>query len=61
MTTHVNYQADNLYYRNPAELLAWCMSELTPRVRLDHAYPLWEYTLYLHRDGARSGPGGHGG
>lgn len=58
MTTHVNYQADNLYYRNPAELLAWCMSELTPRVRLDHAYPLWEYTLYLHRDGVRSGPGG---
>lgn len=57
MTTHVNFQADNLYYRNPAELLAWCMSELTPRVRLDHAYPLWEYTLYLHRDGARSGPG----
>ncbi len=58
MTTHVNYQADNLYYRNPAELLAWCMSELTPRVRLDHAYPLYEYTLYLHRDGARPGPGG---
>jgi SAM-dependent methyltransferase len=61
MTTHVNYQADNLYYRNPAELLAWCMSELTPRVRLDHAYPLYEYTLYLHRDGARSGPGGRRG
>ena len=61
MTTHVNYQADNLYYRNPAELLGWCMSELTPRVRLDHAYPLYEYTLYLHRDGARSGPGGSRG
>jgi SAM-dependent methyltransferase len=57
MTTHVNYQVDNLYYRNPAELLAWCMSELTSRVRLDHAYPLYEYTIYLHRDGARSGPG----
>lgn len=61
MTTHVNYQADNLYYRNPAELLGWCMSELTQRIRLDHAYPLYEYTLYLHRDGARSGPGGRHG
>jgi len=58
MTTHVNYQVDNLYYRNPAELLGWCMSELTPRIRLDHAYPLYEYTLYLHRDGARLVPGG---
>lgn len=48
MTTHVNFMSDNLYYRNPAELLAWCMSELTPRVRLDHAYPLFEYTVYLY-------------
>lgn len=52
MTTHVNYTAPNLYYRNPAELLAWCMSELTPRVRLDHAYPLFEYTLYLYHEDA---------
>lgn len=58
MTTHVNYQADNLYYRNPAELLAWCMSELTSGVRLNHAYQLYEYTLYLYRDGARPAPGG---
>jgi len=52
MTTHVNFTAPNLYYRNPAELLAWCMSELTPRVRLDHAYPLFEYTLYLYHEDA---------
>lgn len=58
MTTYVNYQVDNLYYRNPAELLAWCMAELTPHVRLDHAYPLFEFTLYLYRDNGRSAPGG---
>jgi SAM-dependent methyltransferase len=52
MTTHVNFTAPNLYYRNPAELLAWCMSELTPRIRLDHAYPMFEYTLYLYREDA---------
>jgi SAM-dependent methyltransferase len=52
MTTHVNFTAPNLYYRNPAELLAWCMSELTSRVALDHAYPLFEYTLYLYREDA---------
>jgi hypothetical protein len=52
MTTYVNFTAPNLYYRNPAELLAWCMSQLTPRVRLDHAYPLYEYTVYLYREDA---------
>lgn len=50
MSTKVNFFADNLYYRNPAELLAWCLTELTPSVRLDHAYPLYEYTLYLYRE-----------
>lgn len=49
MTTHVNFMAPNLYYRNPVELLGWCMSALTPRARLDHAYPMYEYTVYLYR------------
>ena len=49
MTTKVNYFSNNLYYRNPAELLSWCMTEITPHVRLDHAYPLFEYTMYLFR------------
>jgi len=49
MTTKVNYFANNLYYRNPAELFAWCMTELTRHIRIDHAYPLYEYTMYLYR------------
>lgn len=53
MTTHVNFMAPNLYYRNPVELLGWCMSALTPRVRLDHAYPMYEYTIYLYREDAQ--------
>lgn len=52
MTTHVNFMDSKLFYRNPVELLAWCMTELTPRVRLDHAYPLFEYTIYLYREAA---------
>lgn len=47
MSTQVNFRADNLYYRDPVELLASCLA-LTPRVRLDHLYPpLYEYTMYL--------------
>jgi SAM-dependent methyltransferase len=49
MTTKVNHFAPNLYYRNPAELLAWCLTEITPHVALDHSYPLYEFTVYLHR------------
>lgn len=49
MTTKVNFFSNNLYYRNPVELFAWCFSEITPLIRLDHAYPLYEYTLYLYR------------
>ena len=49
MSTRVNFMADNLYYRSPVELFAWCFSEITPHIRLDHSYPLYEYTLYLYR------------
>ncbi|HEY3041162.1 MAG TPA: class I SAM-dependent methyltransferase [Pyrinomonadaceae bacterium] len=50
MTTKVNYYSNNLYYRNPAELLSWCLSEITPHLKLDHSYPLYEYTIYLYRN-----------
>lgn len=48
MTTKVNHFSNNLYYRNPAELLSWCMTEITPHIRIDHSYPLYEYTVYLN-------------
>jgi len=50
MTTKVNYFSNNLYYRNPAELLSWCITEISPYIKIDHAYPLYEYTVYLYRD-----------
>jgi SAM-dependent methyltransferase len=49
MTTRVNFTVPNLYYRDPADVLAFCIAEVTPRVRLDHSYPLYEYTVYLRR------------
>jgi 2-polyprenyl-3-methyl-5-hydroxy-6-metoxy-1,4-benzoquinol methylase len=55
MSTHVNYTVDNLYYRDPAELLAWCLENVTTRARLDHLYPpLHEYSLYLYREAQAS-------
>lgn len=49
MTTKVNYFSNNLYYRNPAELFSWCMSEISSHIKLDHSYPLYEYTLQIYR------------
>lgn len=54
MTTKVNYFSNNLYYRNPAEMLSWCISEITRHIKIDHAYPLYEYTVYLYREAVRS-------
>jgi SAM-dependent methyltransferase len=50
MTTKVNYFSSNLYYRNPVELFAWCVTEISPYIKIDHAYPLYEYTVYLYRE-----------
>jgi SAM-dependent methyltransferase len=46
MTSYVNYMAANLFYKSPAETLSWTMSELSPHVRLDHSYPLYEFMVY---------------
>ena len=52
MTSHVNFMAPNLYYKNPLETIAFCGTELSRRFRVDHAYPLYEYTVYVYRDQA---------
>jgi SAM-dependent methyltransferase len=49
MTNKVNFTVENLYYRSPVELLAYCLADITDRVRLDHSYKLYEYTFYLYR------------
>ena len=49
MTNRVNFMAGNLYYKSPVEMLEFCLSHVTRHVRIDHAYPLYEYTVYLYR------------
>jgi 2-polyprenyl-3-methyl-5-hydroxy-6-metoxy-1,4-benzoquinol methylase len=49
MTNKVNFMVDNLYYRSPVELLAFCFAEITDRIRIDHSYRLYDYTVYLYR------------
>jgi SAM-dependent methyltransferase len=48
MSTRVNFFAPNLFYRHPAEVMTHCLSDLTNKVRIDHSYGLYEYTVYLY-------------
>lgn len=58
MSTRVNFMSDHLYYQNPSEILAWLLSEVSPRVRLDHGYSslgsserlLYEFTAFVYKD-----------
>lgn len=58
MSTRVNFMVDNLYYQNPGELLSWLLTEVSPRVRLDHGYSslgsgkgrFYDFTVYVYRD-----------
>jgi len=57
MSTRVNFTAPHLYYQNPGELLSFCLSEISPLVRMDHSYTslgtgrgkLYEFTTYIFR------------
>ena len=55
MTTQVNYTEPHLFYKSPVELLAWCLSDISSYVRLDHAYSAFRpkkqfhYTVYAYR------------
>ena len=49
MTTRVNFQAENSYYRSPVETLAFCLSELSDRVIIDHDHPRYQFWTYVYR------------
>ena len=49
LSTRVDWRAEGLYYADPAEYLAFCQAELSPRVALLHDYPLYEWTMVVLR------------
>jgi SAM-dependent methyltransferase len=55
MTNRVNFMEDHMYYRSPVEILAFCLSELSNKCRIDHAYNRYEFSTYVYRDEAISG------
>jgi len=57
MSTRVNFTVGNLYYQNPVELFTWLLSEVSPRVVLDHGYSslssgvgrYYDFTAYVYK------------
>jgi SAM-dependent methyltransferase len=58
MSNHVNFMVDNLFYKSPLEMTAFCFDQLSPRVRLDHGYSslinqkgkYYDFTVYVFKD-----------
>ena len=49
MSTHVNYQAENLFYLAPSKIVEWIASELTTQFVIHHAYKDYEFTVYMYK------------
>ena len=49
MSSHVNFQVDNLYYFSPTDMLSYLLINVSKNVRLDHAYGLYEYCCYVYK------------
>ncbi|HOX52647.1 MAG TPA: class I SAM-dependent methyltransferase [Fibrobacteria bacterium] len=49
MSDRVNFTVPNLFYKDPLWMTRYCMDNLSRKTVLDHAYPLYEYTLYVYR------------
>jgi len=58
MSNRVNFMAPNLYYTSPVEVLDFCLSHVSPRVRLDHGFSslnrgigkLYDYMTFIYKD-----------
>lgn len=48
-STYVGWFGEITYYKNPLEILAYCLSELSVHVKIDHAYRDYEYTVYVYQ------------
>lgn len=49
LTKYVDYEAENLYYADPAFFFDFCKRNLSPRVSLLHDYKLYEWTMIVKK------------
>jgi SAM-dependent methyltransferase len=49
LSTYVNFRDPEFYYLDPAEMLRFCIQELSPRVVLAHHQVSYNYTVAVYR------------
>lgn len=50
MSNHVNFFANNLFYKSPSELISYISSKISPNFVIDHSYGMFEYTVYIYKE-----------
>lgn len=49
MSIFVDWSYTHLYYRDPGEVLDWCVRNLSRNCTIRHDYELYEFFVYVHR------------
>lgn len=50
LTAHADFYHPDMYYRDPGEVLEYCTRNLSRHVVIDHAYPLYEFTVTVFKE-----------
>jgi hypothetical protein len=50
LTTHSDYKKDHLFYFDPVEMFNYCINNFSRFVKLDHAYPLYEWSISAFKE-----------
>ncbi|MBV1707046.1 MAG: methyltransferase domain-containing protein [Hyphomicrobiales bacterium] len=48
MSSRVNFFDPKLFYRNPIEILSFCQTNLSSKLRLENAYLPFEFTVHVY-------------
>jgi len=49
LTTYVDFKSDNLFYKNPSDILDFCLKNFGKKVVIYHDYNLFEYTVIVKK------------
>jgi hypothetical protein len=49
LTKYVDFEAPDLFYADPAYFFDYCKKDLSRYVTLLHDYPLYEWTIIVHK------------
>jgi SAM-dependent methyltransferase len=52
LTSYVDWRQEDLYYADPRKFFHFCRRELARYVTLVHDYPLYEWTILVHKERA---------